>query len=217
MNEERTEVEAFIEREAHIPQFLQKVMLADDPVMAQFQLAGGLNGIRKIHELRQKVVATYGFAVLTREVVSCLVPYSPFIEVGAGTGYWSYELQRAGCCSIATDISVPGLTSSANSRYAYWERPCFVNVLALPAQQVAREHPDKTLLMVWPETSEEWSYEALVSYTGARMIYVGAVERRRAQDNQFHNELEQNWKLETCIRIPRFPGHQDAVFVYHRR
>lgn len=140
---EKTQVEMFIERESHISNFLSRVMLAEDPVMAQFYLAGGLTGIRKIHELRQKVVATFGFAVLTRDVVDCLIAYDPFIEVGAGTGYWSYELQRAGCNSIATDISVPGSTSSANPRYVYWQSPCFANVMPISAQQAVREHPTK--------------------------------------------------------------------------
>jgi hypothetical protein len=86
MTEEKTEMEAFIEREAPIPDFLHRIMLAEDPVMAQFHHAGGLSGIRKIHELRQKVVATYGFAVLTREVVNQLIPYTPFIELEPAIG-----------------------------------------------------------------------------------------------------------------------------------
>ncbi|HEY3990725.1 MAG TPA: hypothetical protein VGM02_15590 [Acidobacteriaceae bacterium] len=215
--EEKTEVEAFIDREAHIPDFVLHVMLAEDPVMSQFHLAGGLAGIRKIHELRQKVVGIYGFAVLTREIVNRLIVYGPFIEVGAGTGYWSYELQQAGCTSIATDISVPGTSSAFDSRYAYRHRTCFLDVQPISAQQAIREHPDKTLLTVWPETGEAWSYETLTAYTGATLIYVGAVERGRPQDDQFHDELERSWRLETRMNIPRFPGHHDAVFVYHRR
>ena len=54
MREDKTEVEAFIERGAHIPGFLERVMLAHDPTMAQFHLAGGLEGIRKVHQLRQR-------------------------------------------------------------------------------------------------------------------------------------------------------------------
>ncbi|MGA9719860.1 MAG: hypothetical protein WBQ79_16390 [Acidobacteriaceae bacterium] len=217
MAEEKTEMEAFIEREAPIPDFLRRIMLAEDPVMAQFQLAGGLSGIRKIHELRQKVVATYGFAVLTRKVVNQLIPYGPFIEVGAGTGYWSYELQRAGCSSIATDICSQEAASASDPRYTFRRSPCFVNVLAIPAQQAVRQHADKTLLMVWPETGEEWSYEALTAYSGTGLIYVGAIERGRPADDRFHDEIERSWRLETRIRIPRFPGHHDAVSVYRRK
>jgi hypothetical protein len=126
MIEDETEVEAFIEREAHIPGFLERVMLADDPIMAQFRLAGGLEGIRKIHQLRQRVVGTYGFSVLTREVVNRLVPYGPFLEVGAGTGYWSYELRRAGCTSIATDIHLrTGSSGGAGSSLPLSAPPLF--------------------------------------------------------------------------------------------
>ena len=74
-----------------------------------------------------------------------------------------------------------------------------------------------TLLMVWPEAGEEWSYDALTAYAGERLIYVGVPERGRLQDDRFHDEIEQSWRLETRIRIPRFPAYQDAVFVYSRK
>jgi len=215
MPEGKTEVEAFIEREAHIPEFLERVMLADDPVMAQFQSVGGLAGIRKVHELRERVVTTYGFAVLTREVVSRLTAYAPFVEVGAGTGYWSYELQRAGCVSVASDVYVSG-KSVPNFRYPYRRRLCFGDVCALSAPDAVRMHPDKTLLMVWPETGEEWSYEALAAYQGETLIYVGAIKRGRPTDDRFHDEIEQSWILKERIKIPRFPGEHDALFAYSR-
>jgi hypothetical protein len=215
MLEDKTEVEAFIEREAHIPGFLERVMLADDPVVAQFQLAGGLQGIRKVHHLRQRVVETYGFAVLTRDVVNRLIPHSPFLEVGAGTGYWSYELERAGGMSIATDIYAPGTATCANLRYPLRRQRYFVNVIAIPAQEAVKHHAEKTLLMVWPEAGEEWSYDALTSYTGDKLIYVGAVERGRAADDKFHDEIQRSWRLKERIKIPRFPGHH-AAFVYSR-
>jgi hypothetical protein len=217
MMKHKTEVEAFIEREAHIPGFLERVMLAADPIMAQFHLAGGLEGIRKIHQLRQRVVGTYGFSVLTCEVVNRLVPYGPFLEVGAGTGYWSYELRRAGCTSIATDIYEPGTAAVPDLRYPFRRRHCFVDVIATPAQEAVREHAEKTLLMVWPEAGEEWSCDALTAYGGERLIYVGVPERGRLQDDRFHDAIEQSWSLETRIRIPRFPSYQDAVFVYSRK
>lgn len=217
MSEDKTEVEAFIEREAPIPGFLERVMLADDPTMAQFHLAGGLEGIRKVHQLRQRVVETYGFSVLTREVVNRLAPYGPFLEVGAGTGYWSYELRRAGCISIATDIYEPGAAAVPDLRYPFRRLQGFVDVIATPAQEAVREHAEKTLLMVWPEAGEEWSYDALTAYAGGRLIYVGVPERGRPQDDRFHDEIEQGWRLETRIRIPRFPAYQDAVFVYSRK
>ena len=185
--------------------------------MAQFHLAGGLEGIRKVHQLRQRVVETYGFSVLTSEVVKRLVPYGPFVEVGAGTGYWSYELRRAGCISIATDIYVPGAAAVPDLRYPFRRLQGFVDVIATPAEEAVRKHAEKTLLMVWPEAGEEWSYDALTAYAGERLIYVGVPEKGRPQDDRFHDEIEQSWRLETRIRIPRFPAYQDAVFVYSRK
>src|ERR1700724_3111851 len=127
--EDKTDIEAFLEREAHIPDFIGRVMLAEDPLAAQLYLSGGLAGIRRNQELRRRVLERFGYAVLTRHAVERLIPYGPFIEVGAGTGYWSYELQKAGCASIATDRYTPETTEQSELRYCFEGRPCYVDVI----------------------------------------------------------------------------------------
>ena len=52
---------------------------------------------------RDKVLAKYSFAILTQKIIDRLKPYQPFLEVGAGLGYWAYEFQKAGIDYIATD------------------------------------------------------------------------------------------------------------------
>jgi hypothetical protein len=215
--EDKTEVEAFIQREAHIPGYLERVMLAEDPLMAQFHLSGGLSGIRKNQELRLRVIERFGYAVLSREAVQRLIPYGPFLEVGAGTGYWSYELQKAGCVSIATDLHTPEMTSKPAVEYAFHGGSCYVDVIAMAGEDAAKQHPDKTLLMVWPEWGMNWAYRALRQYAGTTLIYVGEGRGGRTGDDQLQQELEQSWREEERIRIPRFPFVNEAVVVYRKK
>jgi hypothetical protein len=215
--EDKTEVEAFIQQEAHIPGYLERVMLAEDPLMAQFHLSGGLAGIRKNQELRLRVVERFGYAVLTRETVQRLIPYGPFIEVGAGTGYWSYELRKAGCVSIATDLHTSETTGEPEVEYSFRGSSCYVNVIAMPAEDAVKQHPDKTLLMVWPDWGLNWAGDALKLYTGTTLVYVGEGRGGRTGDDALQQELEQNWKEKDRIQIPRFPFFHDAVVVYRKK
>jgi hypothetical protein len=181
MMKHKTEVEAFIEREAHIPGFLERVMLADDPIMAQFHLAGGLEGIRKIHQLRQRVVGTYGFSVLTREVVNRLSPMVHFLKWAQGQDIGPTSCDGRVVRRLRpTFIYEPGAAAVPDLRYPSRRRHCFVDVIATPAQEAVREHAEKTLLMVWPEAGEDWSYEALTAYSGERLIYRGSGKRTPA-------------------------------------
>jgi hypothetical protein len=214
--EEKTEVEAFIQREAHIPNFLERVMLAEDPLVAQLHLSGGLAGIRRNQELRRRVIERFGYAVLTRAAVERLAPYGPFVEVGAGTGYWSYELQRAGCVSVATDLHTPETEGEPEVLHEFQGRPCFVDVLAMTAEAAVEAHPEKTLLMVWPEWGRSWGHSALTRYAGTTLIYVGEGRGGRTGDDQLQDELERRWRLDERITIPRFPYFHDAVLVYRR-
>jgi len=192
-------------------------MLAEDPLVAQLHLSGGLEGIRKNQELRRKVLAQFGYAVLTRDAVNRLIPYGPFLEVGAGSGYWSYELRKAGCVSIATDLHTPETTSVPDFWYGFRGRSCYVDVIAMPAAEAVQQHPEKTLLMVWPELDRSWAYGALVKYAGPTLVYVGEAHGGHTGDDLLHQEIEQNWRETERIRIPQFPYYYDAISVYSRK
>ena len=53
--------------------------------------------------LRELYLQQYGFAILDEATVQVLAPYAPIVEVGAGSGYWAYELRQAGVEVVATD------------------------------------------------------------------------------------------------------------------
>lgn len=45
----------------------------------------------------------YSWGVISRHAVDIIKQYSPVLEVGAGNGYWAYELARHGVDIVATD------------------------------------------------------------------------------------------------------------------
>src|SRR5260370_1008891 len=62
-----------------------------------------LGALKNRRRVRDEYIAKFGFAVLDDRAIDALRPYGPFIEVGAGSGYWSYELRVAGLDSLPTD------------------------------------------------------------------------------------------------------------------
>src|SRR5580765_6867975 len=65
-------------------------------------------------EARDRFIQKYGFAVLHEPAIEAMRLYAPLLEIGAGSGYWSHELQKHGIDIIATD---PG-----TNKYGYWGR-----------------------------------------------------------------------------------------------
>ena len=57
-------------------------------------------------DLRKKLIWAYSWAIPSNEVILKIAQHSPLLEVGAGTGYWSWLLRQARADIIATDRDV---------------------------------------------------------------------------------------------------------------
>src|SRR5258707_403004 len=53
---------------------------------------------RTVHEyqVRAEFIHKFAFAILTADLIRKIRKYGPLIEIGSGTGYWAYELAKAG-------------------------------------------------------------------------------------------------------------------------
>jgi hypothetical protein len=47
--------------------------------------------------------ALFGWAIPSEEALAAMAPYGPFLEIGAGSGYWAYEMRQRGIEIIPTD------------------------------------------------------------------------------------------------------------------
>lgn len=126
---------------------------------------GGDNGMRG-HELLRR----YAWAVPHARALDTIARWSPagVVEVGAGGGYWAYELQRRGVDVVAYDPAPPG-----GAEESTWHAGHAWTAVHLGDHTAAAEHPDRTLLMVWPSYDEPWGRQAVEAYRGDTVIYVG--------------------------------------------
>ena len=87
--------------------------------------------------LRELYLQQYGFAILDEATVQVLAPYAPIVEVGAGSGYWAYELRQAGVEVVATD---PGTGRYHGlKRWVPW-----LPIARLTGVQAVQQYPDHT-------------------------------------------------------------------------
>ena len=158
---------------------------------------------------REKGIRRFGFSILTKEAIDQLQKYAPFIEVGAGTGYWAYEMKKRDIDIIATDLK-----NMKNNKYKFQKE--WTPIKCMTASQAIRKYPNRTLLMVWPCYSKSWGYKALKGYKGNTFVYCGEGHGGCTADDAFHELLEEEWKEHTDIPIPQWGGIHDYLTVFTR-
>ena len=176
--------------------------------------------------LRDEFISRYGYAILTAGAISHvrrkLREDARILEVGAGSGYWSYEFQRSGAACIASDPGTGGYFDSVNGGPATnWlsESRLFVEVQELTGLEALEEYGhDRVLMMVWPD-NDSWPAEILRAYRGRQFILCGepASESCCTGGDELFELLARDWVETDQIRIPNFFGINDYIGVYSRR
>lgn len=188
---------------------------------------------------------TVGFAVPSEEALLELAKHAPLAEVGAGTGYWSSQLQQRGVDMVAYDSRPP----SSDLTNLFFYDVSFGQVLKGDGATLFVEKPGlatRTLVLIWPNNPDSqdspefadnhretvWDADCLTTYMaagGRKVIYVG---ERMSQievvsgappdsgitgSRRFQNLLEQHFVLEKQISIPQWFHTADDLTVWIRK
>jgi hypothetical protein len=136
----------------------------------------------------------------------------PVIEIGAGGGYWAWQLRQAGIRVRAYDPAPVGEIFNCHAAYSWAE-------VELGDADDAGRFPDHVLFMSWPSPESaggRWAADALEQYEGDTLIYV-AYPSACATD-EFYKMLETDWHLADVA-----PDHvawwlmNDSLSLYTRR
>jgi hypothetical protein len=137
--------------------------------------------------------------------------HSPLVEMGAGTGYWTYLLRLMGADVVAYDTAPVG--GLRDNRYHPDVRP-WAEVIEGNLDMLAH-HSDRSLFVCWPPTfSALW--EALSFYHGEWVIYVGDHGGRAARLAGL-NETFRLVEMRPAVAMDPAPGHPAALGVWRRR
>lgn len=163
------------------------------------------------YTLREEAIREFGFAILTAEAAQRLATHGPILEVGAGAGYWAYELQKLGCDVIATDPAPLSCCPMVTPERIWTPAEPLTALQALEKYGVE----DRTLMMVWPSWQGEWTGEALRQYLemgGQKLIYCGEPRGGCTGNAELHDLMRDMVVVEQII-IPRWFGIRDNLVV----
>ena len=144
--------------------------LVGNPLLAERERLGSLD---RSHPERQRLVRRYAYGAPTPSAIEAVADASPagVVEIGAGTGYWARLLHDRGVDVVAYDAAPP--EAGANQHVdaaAPWFPVRFAD------GRVAAEHPERTLLVVWPTWRDTWAADAVAAFHaagGQTVVYVG--------------------------------------------
>ena len=197
---------------------------------AERALAAGTGSeadLRALLEFHQDFVTplceAFANALPCEHALSAIAYYSPagVCEIGAGGGLWARLLRARGVEVHAYDLETPALPWSTVTRGASWR---------------SELHPACSLLLCWPpledgvDAPNAMAFDALQDYDGDTLLYVGerpaavgllsTLSWRTAAGHtagaRFHGALDAGWTLVEVVRLPRWPGFADALYVFRR-
>jgi len=177
-----------------------------DPV-GSLHGAGGMSA----HERRAWCVRRYAFALPTEPALALIARYAPIVELGAGTGYWSFLLRRRGVDVVAYDLAPPDRLPNPNAL-----RPLTWTGVEQGGVDVLAAYPDRALFLCWPAYRDPFAVEALTAYAGRTLLYIGEPAGGHTADDSFFELLEREWTPESRLALPNWPGTRDTLSVYSR-
>jgi hypothetical protein len=80
-----------------------------------------------------------------------------------------------------------------------------------------QEFPGYTLMLCWPPDRSSMASECLAVYEGSSLAFVGEPKGGVTADFPFYEKLERDFVLRRRIEIPRWPGCEDALWIYERK
>ena len=131
------------------------------------------------------------------------------LEVGAGNGYLSKQLQDAGVDLLPTDLHKP-----QDSSYQLGDTR-HTAIATIDALQAIRAFHQMDLLWSWPPRDAS-SGEALQAFQGELLVYIGEQHDGCTGGDLFNLVLTERYRLLHSIEIPTFPHTNDSIGVYRR-
>lgn len=174
---------------------------------------------------REDLVVRYAWAVPDPASLAFVAEQARgrIVEIGAGTGYWAWQLSQLGVDVVAYDRHPPDRGGNHWHSPRHLETgnptkepaPVFFPVRRGGAPRAAR-HPDRTLLLCWPPYSGTVASRALRAYSGQRVIFIGEGEGGCTAEDAFFRALERGWIEVADHRPVQWRGVHDWITVYDR-
>jgi hypothetical protein len=152
--------------------------------------------------LKAAIARHFSWAVPNEEAIMCVCKYATdVIEIGAGSGYWTWLMRQAGIAVAAFDVNPPPFTWSDVRRGD--EHELFNNTMS-------------TLFLCWPPWATVMAANSLAWHRGQYVVYVGEWMLGSA-DARFFALLTAKFEAIDTVRLPQWCLRDDRLIVFRRR
>jgi|SRR5579859_160419 len=193
-----------------------------------------------VDEQRERLVRQYAWAIPDPATLQFVAEHAhgPVVEMGSGTGYWSWQLEQLGIHVTPYDIAPPDkvfnrfhappcvsiqdpqVLREVRDELLAGKQPHILskiwNVVYQGTPEVLARYPDRTLFLCWPPYGGSMATECLEHYKGDRLIYIGEGQGGCNADDNFFAALEKDWEEVASHRPIQWEAIHDWVTVYDR-
>lgn len=175
---------------------------------------------------RHELCAEYSWAIPDPDSIAFVLEHAgkSIVEMGAGTGYWAWQLAQLGADVIAYDRDPPQISGRNNYHSpkddVYGEptgklRTVFFDVRKGTAVKL-KAHSDRALFLSWPPMSA-MAFDSLKAYKGRRLVYIGESYGGCTASDDFFALINKEWTLIASHKVVQWFGIHDYVMVYDRK
>lgn len=108
------------------------------------------------------------------------------VEIGAGSGYWAWQIAQSGIDVVAYDLHGPGPDNKYATHRLY-------HPVETGDHAAVAGHPDRALLLCWPPYCSDMAARALKAYAGDTVVFVGEGPGGCTADDDFFALLDEGW------------------------
>jgi hypothetical protein len=163
---------------------------------------------------RHDLATTFAWAIPTPADIHWLTDHlagRAVVEIGAGTGYWAWQLSQVDVDVAAFDIRAYGEDNP-------WCHSIQYHPVDQAGPEKAAEYPTRALLLCWPPYEAPMASDALRAYGGGVVVYVGEPRGGCCADDEFFELLDQGWdEVGMSPHHVTYSGIHCYVTVYRRR
>lgn len=241
VSEQRERVEELVQFERFVPESVPSSPCERDHLFANpgielycEHLEWGDRGWEPVSdtEVLQENVPEY---MPTDTAIETIAEYGPVLEVGAGSGYWSYVLAEAGVEVIATDLSPPDVVTDdlpagyydaiGSDEYQFIsversERESYQKMwdtVHIADHSCIKSYPSHSILFCHPE-GFEWTEEVLdLCHLGQELVLVAEWYPGADATPMFFKRLAENWELKETFPVYDWASMHVGGYVFEKQ
>lgn len=175
---------------------------------------------------RQSLCVQYAWAIPDPDSLTFLAQHltPKAVEMGAGTGYFAWQMQQFGVDMLAYDLAPPDSATENHWHSPRKERGELTGVtrpIFFPVQQgtpdILVHYPERTLFLCWPPYESDMAAQCLRHYPGNKLVSIGEHAGGCTGDDAFFEQLDEVWQEVDGRRPVQWWGIHDWITVYTRK